>query len=88
MLTIQTQDSDALSDVERCGCDCARWAHKAAGICLGIVSAGQLKQMTFEDDLNPVGPYPRRVCAPCADHIVYARHRGGERIGSDGKVAL
>lgn len=82
MQTIQTQDLGASPESAHCGCDCARWAHKAAGICLVVVSPGQLEQMYFEDDLNPVGPYPRRVCAPCAEHIVYARHRGGERIGS------
>lgn len=87
MLTTRVQDSDA-PDTERCECDCGRWAHKASGVCLMIVPEGLLEKLYFEDDLNPVGPYPRRVCAPCADHVVYARHRGGERVDPPTRAVL
>ena len=60
-----------------CGCDCARWAHQVSGICRQVVPQADLTLMFFEGDLNPFGVYPRRVCAPCADHIVYARSRAG-----------
>jgi hypothetical protein len=87
-MTTQPMDVPAPAEAtEHCGCDCARWAHQLWGVCLGDVPTGRLTLMYFDDDMNPVAPFPRRVCAPCKEHIVSARSRGGERMNTSGEVS-
>jgi hypothetical protein len=43
--------------------------------------------MYFHDTDDPREVYPRSVCRPCADHITYARSRGGERLTAVPAVA-
>ena len=66
-----------------CGCDCRRWAHEAPKVCEQNPPRAKLVRMYFDDDSDPRGVYPRDVCAPCADHITFARTRGGERLAAE-----
>jgi len=63
-----------------CQCDCRRWAHEAWQVCEIDPSAEHLVRMYFDAAADPRGVYPRDVCRPCADHIKWARSRGGERM--------
>ena len=66
-----------------CGCDCRRWAHDVPKVCEQTTPREKLVRMYFDDDSDPRGVYPRDVCPPCADHITFARSRGGERLAAE-----
>ena len=63
-----------------CECDCARWAHLVSRVCEQETAVSELTLMFFESDLNPTGTFSRRMCGPCAEHIEFARSRGGEHL--------
>jgi hypothetical protein len=71
-----------------CECDCKRWIHLVAAICLVDPPSEELAQMWFEDDRNTDGIFPRRCCRPCADHIRVARARNGERMISPALMSV
>lgn len=65
-----------------CECDCQRWAHEVPKVCQPTTPRAKLVRMYFDDADDPRGVYPRNVCTPCADHITFARSRGGERLAT------
>jgi hypothetical protein len=62
---------------------CRRWAHEVPKVCEQTTPREKLVRMYFDDSSDPRGVYPRDVCPPCADHITFARTRGGERLTVD-----
>ena len=69
--------------VRACGCDCRRWAHEVPKVCEQTTPREKLVRMYFDDSSDPRGVYPRDVCPPCADHITFARSRGGEHLTTE-----
>jgi hypothetical protein len=63
-----------------CQCDCRRWAHEAWKVCKQEVPEERLVRLYFDDETDPRGVYHRDVCPTCAEHIKFARSRGGESL--------
>jgi hypothetical protein len=82
-VTSQDQQHTAGDVTRTCQCDCARWAHAGWNVCQVNPPVIRLVLMYFLNDLNPFGPYPRRCCGPCAEHIKEARARGGVALAPE-----